>query len=424
LSRRNQVVSSVLDSVYQQSDAPIEVYPKVTNVFARNLVAREKTLVNRGSAGSSKSYSLYQLVCHRLITGWKKDILVVRKSLPYLKISVLPLMYEVMEEFGIRDRLQEEKMMLNYYHTNQHGTNWLHFGSIDNVEKIRSSAWSLILMEEATEFTFEEYMLLKSRLRKPVKDGVRNQMILAFNPIDEKHWIKTKLIDGDDNTDVLEIHSTYKDNPFLDEDYVKDLEATKSQDINFWRVMAQGMWGRLENLIYSNWDFETSVFPTELPIIYGIDFGYNVPSVLLKIGYTDTDIWEEELIYQPHLTNQQFIAKCKKMIPPSLRNRPIYCDNAEPDRIAEFRSAGLNARPAVKKVKEGIDFIKRLSVHIIKTSSNIVKEKTSYVWKTDRRTRQVIDEPVEFNDHAQDAERYAVYSHLRRNDKIRLRWLG
>jgi phage terminase large subunit len=88
-----------------------------------------------------------------------------------------------------------------------------------------------------------------------------------------------------------------------------------------------------------------------------------------------------------------------------------------------MRSAGLNARPAVKKVKEGIDFIKRLVVHIIKDSGNIVKEKTSYVWKTDKRTKQVIDEPVEFNDHAQDAERYAVFTHLKRSDKIRLRWL-
>jgi phage terminase large subunit len=420
MSKRDSVADSVISSIYQPTEAPIVVQPQVTNVFVRNLVAKEKTLINRGSAGSSKSYSLYQLMCYRLLTGYKKNLLIVRKSLPYLRISVLPLMYEVMEEFGIRDRLQEEKMMLNYYHTNNSGTNWLHFGSIDNVEKIRSSAWSTILMEEATEFSLEEYMLLKSRLRTKVRDGVRNQMILAFNPIDERHWIKGLIDRGDD---VVEIHSTYKDNPFLDQDYVDDLEATKNQDINFWRIMALGMWGRLENVIYSNWDFDTPVFPSELPIIYGVDFGYNVPSVLLKIGYTDTDIWEQELIYEQHLTNNQFVAKCKKMIPPALRNRPIYCDNAEPDRIAEMRSAGLNARPAVKKVKEGIDFIKRLVVHIIKDSGNIVKEKTSYVWKTDKRTKQVIDEPVEFNDHAQDAERYAVFTHLKRSDKIRLRWL-
>lgn len=421
MASRNSVLSPIIDSVYAQQEQPIIVQPKVTNVFVKNLTAREKTIINRGSAGSSKSYSVYQLANYRLLTGFKKNILVIRKSLPSLRVSVLPMMYDIMEEFGIRDRLAEEKMMLNYYHKNEHGTNWLHFGSIDDVEKIKSTSWSYIIMEEATEFTFHEYMILKSRLRTPVKDGLRNQMILCFNPTDERHWIKTELIDK--GADCVDIHSTYKDNPFLDEDYVMDLEATRNQDLNFWRIMALGEWGRLENMIYSNWDSDTQVFPQEIPLIYGVDFGYNVPSVLLKIGYTDTDIWEEELIYQPHLTNQQFIEKIKREIPPSLRNRPIYCDSAEPDKISEMRSAGLNAKLAKKNIKEGIDFVKRLAVHIITSSSNIIKEKTSYVWKTDPKTRKPIDEPVEFNDHAQDAERYAVYTHLRRNDKIRLRWL-
>jgi phage terminase large subunit len=425
MSRKDSVTASITDSVYnsiyRESASPIVVQPKVTNIFVKNLTSTAKTVINRGSAGSSKSYSLYQLANYRLLTGVKKQILVVRKTLPSLKVSVLPLMYEVMEEFGIRDRLREEKMMLNYYYTNAHGTNWLHFGSVDDVEKIKSSSWSMIIMEEATDFTFQEFLILKSRLRTPVKDGIRNQIILSFNPIDERHWIKTELVDKME--DILEIHSTYKDNPFLDEDYVQDLESTRSQDVNFWRIMALGEWGRLENIIYSNWDAEVEIFPSELPIIYGVDFGYNVPSVLLKIGYTDTDIWEEELIYQPHLTNQQFIEKTKKLIPPSLRNRPIYCDSAEPDKIAEMRSAGLNAKAAKKNINEGIDFVKRLAVHIVKSSSNIIKEKTSYDWKTDKKTQKPIDEPIEFNDHGQDAERYAVYTHLRRNEKIRLRWL-
>jgi phage terminase large subunit len=335
-------------------------------------------------------------------------------------MSVLPDFYNVMEEFGIRDRVDEEKVMLNYYYTNEHGTNWLHFGGLDNPEKVKSSNFSYIFMEEATDFTFNDYMILKSRLRTPVKDKLRNQMILSFNPIDENHWIKADLVDK--KGDVEEIHSTYKDNPFLDEDYILDLEATKTQNLNFWRIMALGDWGRLENLIYNNWDMDCLVFPSEIPIIYGVDFGYNAPSVLTKIGYTETDVWEEELIYKKHLNNSQFISEIKRNIPNSLRNRPIYCDSAEPDRISELRSAGLNAKPAIKKVKEGIDLVSRMRVHVLNTSNNIIKEKSSYTWKLGR-DKKPIDEPVEFNDHAQDAERYAIFTHLRRNDKIRLRWL-
>lgn len=557
---RNAITSSVTDSVYETYGAaePIIVTPKVTNVFAQNFAATERVIVNRGSAGSSKSYSLYQLMCYRFLTAKKKNILIVRKSLPSLRISVLPAMYSIMEEFNIRDRIDEEKVMLNYYYNN----NWMHFGSIDDVEKIKcyhpdteiltedgfvnikdvrvgqmvatmnpltreamyrpvnhtyaydydgdmyspedttnvdfgvtcrhemlvsidgektlrrveirdlketafsvvgeynknvevqkvvtnhyegkvycvevapyhnvmirynnrvmwcgqSSDWSYILMEEATDFSYNDFLVLKTRLRSPSKDGLRNQMFLSFNPVDARHWIKTEVVDKLEN--MREIHSTYKDNPFLDADYVQDLEATRKQNINFWRVMAKGEWGKLENLIYSNWD-EISSFPSELPVVYGVDFGYNVPSVLLKIGYTETDIWEEELIYEAGLNNQQFINKMKRVIPRAMRHRPIYADNAEPSRISEMRAAGLNVKPANKKIKEGIDLVQRLKVHIVSSSLNVIKEKSSYCWKLDRN-KQPIDEPIEFNDHAQDAERYAVYTHLRRNDKIRLRWL-
>jgi phage terminase large subunit len=326
-------------------------------------------------------------------------------------------MYDIMEEFGIRDRVDEEKVMLNYYYKD----NWLHFGSIDNPEKIKSSSWSYIWMEEATEFSYEDYLLLKTRLRTPVSDGLRNQMILSFNPKGSKHWIKTKMIDK--MTDIEEIVSTYQDNPFLDQDYIDELEDLKNQDINMWRVMAKGLWGELENVIYNNWDAESDRIPDGLPIIYGLDFGYNVPNALVKIGYKDLDLWEEELIYQPKLTITQLITKLKTAIPPKDRVRPIYADSADPAKIVEIRAAGFNIKPASKDVGPGIEFVKRCKVHVIKSSSEIIAEKSSYVWKTDSNSN-VLDEPVKFNDHAQDAERYAAYTHIKKGIGTRVRWLN
>ena len=64
-----------------------------------------------------------------------------------------------------------------------------------------------------------------------------NQIFISFNPIDEFHWIKDYLIDNKDfSQDIKIIHSTYRDNPFLDERSRKRYEDLINQDINFYRI--------------------------------------------------------------------------------------------------------------------------------------------------------------------------------------------
>jgi PBSX family phage terminase large subunit len=288
----------------------------------------------------------------------------------------------------------------------------------------QSSDWSYIWMEEATEFTYRDFMLLKTRLRTKTVDKIPNQMLLSFNPTDESHWIKTELIDKA-MRGVGEIHSTYLDNPFLDDDYIADLEEIIKQDRNFYRIYALGEWGKLDNLIYSNWDVVPDLWPDNISdTIFGIDFGYNAPSVLVMIGLKDKDVYEKQLIYKSHLTNQMLIDEMKRVVPVEMRKKcSFYADTAEPDRIEEIKKAGFNIKPANKKIKEGIDFIKMLRVHISESSGDIIKEKRAYSWRTDRKGN-VLDEPIGFLDHAQDAERYAIYTHLRGSRDYTIRWLS
>jgi hypothetical protein len=287
-----------------------------------------------------------------------------------------------------------------------------------------SSEWSYIWVEEATELSLLDFKILRTRLRAPTSDGNPNQMFLSFNPTEEKHWIKKDVLDKIDPSKVEEIHSTYKDNPFLSEEDREELEDLINQDRNFWRIMALGEWGRLENIVYSNWDNNATHMPDDVRVIYGVDFGFNQPSVLLKLGYIDYDVWEQELIYEPKLTNAQFIVKCKAAIPPSLRNAPIYCDSAEPDRILEMQHAGLNAKLADKRVVDGVDLVKRFKIHILTDSGNAVKEKSGYVYQTNKNG-EPLDVPVTYDDHCYDRETeiltedgFKLFRYLTENDKV------
>jgi phage terminase large subunit len=203
------------------------------------------------------------------------------------------------------------------------------------------------------------------------------------------------------------IKSTYLDNPFLDATIVKEIERLKALDPNYWRIYGLGERGISEMKIYSHWQY-CDVFP-ESPdeIIYGLDFGYNNATALVKVAIKDQVIYTRELLYKSFLTNAQLIEELKTK---NIANGYIYADCAEPQRIEEIRKAGFNIKPADKEVGKGIDAVKSHPWFITKESVNTLKEVKSYSWK--EKDGKALDEPVKVNDHAMDAIRYAVHTHF------------
>jgi len=386
---------------------------KTTSVFDANLSSDSKVICDRGGARSSKSYSIAQLIVERFLGIPGRRILIVRKTMPSLRITTLPLIYETLDNYGYKQKITEEKVAFNILF----GKSLIHFSSLDDPEKIHSSEWNDIWMEEATEFTYEDFITLKLRTSAPDK-GIRNQLFLSFNPIDEYHWIKSNILDAH-VPDCTEIVSNYKCNPFLSADYIQTLEALKDQDRNFYRIFAEGEWGRLEHVIYKNW-YETADF--SIPVsgdntFYGLDFGFNSPTSLVEVRVDarpgEASAWRveaNEIIYEAGLTNSALIEKMKVVIPEDRRRKFIYPDCAEPQRIEELRSAGFRVEPAEKDVLDGIDFCKRFRIGITSNSINGLKEIRGYSYRVDRQGK-VLDEPVKYNDHFIDAFRYALYTH-------------
>jgi len=330
-------------------------------------------------------------------------------------------MKEVAESLGIMDFIDEEKVYMNW----RLGTNLIHFSGLDDPEKVRSSEWTVIWFEEATDFSYEEFMIVRLRNRYKSKDGLQNKIILSFNPIDEFHWIKERLID-DDTYDLQEIVSNYKDNPFLDAEYVADLEALEQQDISFYNVYTLGQWGRLENLIYKNWDI-IDWWPDESlmdKIIYGLDFGFNDPNALVECWKKKNDLYVRQRIYNRKQTNGDLIERMKIEIPQERRKWRIYADAGEPARIEEISKTKMfKIYPSLKNIVDGIDYVKRLRMHIHYASSDMIKELRAYSWRKDRNGN-VLDVPVDFLNHTLDAVRYAAYTDHKRGGGFSVRALN
>ena len=386
---------------------------EITGIYERNEAATKTVIVNRGGARSSKSDSVLQLFLRQFVNRKKQKMLITRKTMPSLRISAYMVFVDMLKDYGYYGQCNHNKSN----NTIELGSNWLLFASIDDEEKMRSTEFNQIYMEEAPEFTYEDYMTLKLRLSAKTIPSEPNQLFMAFNPSNEFGWIPSELIQ---QPDVEEIVSTYKDNPFLSDEYVTILEQTKLTDPTYWKIYGLGIYAQLENIIYHPFELIVALPDNFDDIIYGVDFGYNNESALVEISIKDDEYYLLELLYKTKLTNPDLIEELKDLIPKRHRQKEMFADSSEPARIEEIKRAGFNIKPAIKgpkSVKDGIDICKSKKIYSLRSNTNLNKERANYTWKQDKDKR-VLDEPNKHHDHLMDGMRYGIYTYYKPRARV------
>lgn len=388
-----------------------------TRVFWENSQSDKLVNVNVGGARSSKSHSIAQLMVSKFLNESKKTLLVGRKTMPSLKATAMHDVLTLMREWGAYNPAWHNKT--DHTLVEPRRGNLLRFISIDDPTRVRSFESNYTWLEEANEFTYDDYITLKTRLSGKIVDGARNQMYLSLNPSDYWGWINQTLISptsGKRPEDVNVINSTWRDNPSLSAEYIKILTGLKDEDQAYFLIYSEGVWAQASNIIYSNYDVvPLTAFPSSFDeVLLGVDFGFNNPAAAILCLVKDEEVWLREIVYQTRLTNSALIATVGREFPREYREDVrVRADESEPDRIEEFKQSGWRIEAAKKgknSVRDGIDFVKRLNLHICDESVNLLKEIRGYKWREDntKGVMLVLDEPVKWMDHAMDAVRYAL----------------
>lgn len=368
--------------------------------------SKSKEILFYGGAGAGKSYSvadkiLLQPYAHH---GRKIKTLVVRKTFPSLRRTCMNLIEQRAGQLNIPYKLNKAEFVAR----SDFGSE-IHYVSMNHTadyEKVKSiTDLDTIWIEEANEITENAYDTLRLRMRGG--EGLFKQVILTFNPVGTTSWIYDRWFVRGQNAEKI-VTNVY-DNKFINKEYVETLEDLKNINMNLYRVYCLGEWGQLEGIIWDNFIIVNDIDKKVDETIYGLDFGFNNPTALIKISICDNIPYIEQCVYESKLTNQDLIKKIKSL--DINKNDIIYCDSAEPDRIQELKNEGYNARSSEKSVIDGIDFVKNLELRILEGSEDIIKEIKSYTWEEDKNGHK-IDKPVKFMDHTMDAIRYALYTHL------------
>jgi phage terminase large subunit len=200
--------------------------------------AQTRYVVVYGSANSGKSVSLHQLMLVNLLEA-DYNILMIRKYAADLKDSCYALLLEQAKRLKI-DHLFTWRFS-NYsreVQNNRTGHKILLKG-IDDPDKLKSIVGiKKIVIEEADKLVFEDFLELDRRARGTDKI----QIYVIYNPISEKHWIKTTLRNPEHvyypKTTILKY--TYKDNKWATPQDIEALEQLRFISDNHYRIYALG----------------------------------------------------------------------------------------------------------------------------------------------------------------------------------------
>jgi phage terminase large subunit len=375
-----------------------EVTVRYTKVFEWNLEAYKaksyRVIANQGSTRSGKTYSISQLLALYIPIKEKVTISVVSPSLPHLKRGARRDILQILEDAQIYSDEAFNKTDNVYHYPNG---SYIEFFGAEDAGKVRGPGRDILYINEANLLPHSIYQQLALRTKQTI--------FLDFNPVDEASWV----YDVADKEGNKLIHSTYKNNPFLPKEQVAEIESLRDADDNMWKVFGLGERGKSQEIIYTHW--KQGPFPTDSEVVYGLDFGYSVPTALIKVGFKENQTFAHEMLYETKLTTNDLIERLKGL--DIKRSDEIFCDAAEPKTIEELIRAGFNAKPAEKDVYAGIQKVKSQPLTITPESTNLIKEIRSYKWKTDKDGKVHPDEsPVKMWDHGCDAMRYAIFTKL------------
>lgn len=247
---------------------------------------------------------------------------------------------------------------------------------LSQVAKIQGSSIKYAYGDEIAKWNKEVFEMLKSRLDKSYScfDG-------ACNPENPTHWLK-KFIDSD--ADIYLQHYRIFDNPFLPEDYVRNLCKEYEGTVYYDRFI-EGLWKRAEGAIYRKFADAPETFIQKVnrerlsSITIGVDFGGNMSGH----SFVATGKYPSGIV-QP-LKSRRYMNKdypqgidanilekiCLEFISEVIvkygKPEKLYWDNAETVLGQSIRNAcgrvypSISVEPALKKrIKDRIDHTIRL----------------------------------------------------------------
>lgn len=388
-----------------------------------------------GGRGSGKSHAAAQLVLMETVSRAYSKFILARQYHKDIKKSQFEEIIQEIKRWGLMDYFKVNRSASDMSITFKKNGNSIVTVGLEKPDAAKSikdptGAW----YEEADQINYDAWRNTSMSIRTN-RPGVKLTEILTFNPVHENCWINKEFFpqdrvyekeDGSHNYlvgprhNTLILHTTYKNNRFLPDDYYYDqILPLKKSNPDLYRVDALGNWGRITTGLAFP-DIE-SCKPEEVPegleVIYGIDWGWDPdPTSVVKISKAGNTLYLEEVLRDNRVTTSDFFDRHAPEIWES-RYSYTYTDVGRPDALEEADNRGYNFIQADKSRgtrEASIVTLQSYKLVIVENGEHehILREFQNYKRKRDRYGNY-ISEWQDGYDHAVDAAKMAVYTHTK-----------
>lgn len=366
-----------------------------------------------GGRGSGKSHFFADLWLDENVRQ-KLDCVMLRETLKSLEFSVKKLLESKIAKYnaGLYFEVQDRRILskaggVTIFEGMQNHT----ADSIKSLEGF-DRAW----FEEAQNASDKSLTLLRPTIRK-----VGSELWFSWNPEKETDPIDAMLRGEVKPKDSIIVEANYMDNPWFTQELKDEMEFDRARDFEKYEHVWLGKyWSNAESRIFKNWIVEEFERPDGTIYRLGADWGFSIdPSVLIRCSIEGNRLYVDyeaymigcEIVNLPDLFDRV----------PESRKWFIRADSARPETISHMQKNGYpKIQPAAKgkgSIEEGIAFLQSFDIVVHPRCKHLIDELSSYSYKRDPLTDQVLPVIEDKNNHVIDALRYACEG-IRKANKI------
>lgn len=362
-------------------------------------------------AGSGKSYFVQQKLTIKACND-KRKILMCRRYGSTITNSIWSLQLDILRQWKLLSLCKINKAERTI--TLPNGSQFVFIGLDDEQKLLSINNVSDVFVEEVFECSQELLDQLSLRMRSKAKN---TQIYMAFNPISPYNFLYEFCEGAKQPKSFFYDKSTYKDNPFLSQDYIDALEDLYRTNPNKARTFCDGNWGiDMDGLVFKNVEFvkdvdvSTLLKNPKLEIRCGSDAGV-IDASTIAVSLYDK---ENKIIYvigEWYMRGATLDEHYQAIIDLGLAKQRIYVDSADTRLIQFLKSKGINAEPTKKgagSVEKRIDFL--LNHKIIVLSDKVphgTMEFQNFSWIKDKQTGKFSERTTHEWSHFIDGLSYA-----------------
>jgi len=237
------------------------------------------------------------------------------------------------------------------------------------------------------------------------------ELWFTWNPGRATDPIEVLFNENEGDPDFVCVHATYADNPWFESSGLRrDMERDRARDPGKYAHVWLGQYlTRSEAQVFRNWRIEEFETPADARLYFGADWGFGDPTVLVRMWIRGHELFIDHEAYARNCPIEA-IPSLFLTVPDSKKWR-IRADSSRPDTIDYVRRRGFKITPSIKgpgSVEDGIEFLKSYDIVVHPRCQHTIGELTTYSYKIDPRTDEVLPQLADNNNHILDSARYAL----------------